>query len=94
MSGKGLGTLIVAILALVGGAFAATVLIRKKLAKKDEDTDFDLFESPVDDEEFEHFFGDDEDELTNEAADEDSDGEAAVPEEAEEEADAEEEEQL
>ena len=82
MNGKGLGTLIIAILAVLGGAFAATMLIRKKLAKNEDDADFDAFENPVDDEEFEHFFGDDEDEV------------AEVPEEAEETEDEEAEEQL
>lgn len=56
---KGIGALIIGILAVLGGAFVATVLLRKKLAHKDEEVDFDSFETPVDDEEFEHFFGDD-----------------------------------
>ena len=74
---KGLGALIVAILAVVGGAFAATYVIKKKLAKSQEN-DFDTFENPVDDDEFEHFFGDDEAEMLDEldADDEDENEEA------------------
>lgn len=58
---KGLGLLIVGILALLGGAAFAALLIKKKLTK-DRDIDFDDFDTAVDDEEFEHFFGEGEDE--------------------------------
>ncbi|MCL2633181.1 MAG: hypothetical protein FWD34_01565 [Oscillospiraceae bacterium] len=55
---KGLGVLIIAIVALVAGAVVAALLIRKKLSGNE--IDFDDFDIAVDDEEFEHFFGDEE----------------------------------
>ena len=61
---KGIGALIVGILAVLAGAFVATMLLKKKLSSKDDENDFDSFEAPVDDEEFEHFFGE-EDEDTD-----------------------------
>lgn len=66
---KGIGPLIVAIIAIIAGAFAATLVVRKKLAKNNEENDFDTFENPVDDDEFEHFFGDDDEDEIDEAAD-------------------------
>ncbi len=67
---KGIGALIVGILALVGALALVALFVKKKTEKEQEfeddyyDTDFDL---TVDDEEFEHFFGDDEEEMFPEA---------------------------
>lgn len=58
---RGLGFLIVGILALLGGAAFAALLIKNKLTR-DRDIDFDDFDVAVDDEEFEHFFGENDDE--------------------------------
>lgn len=72
---KGFVGFILGLIAVLGGAFVATMLLKNKLTKKyDEDDDFDDFDSfddPVDDEEFEHFFANDE---MPEVGDEDSDG--------------------
>lgn len=61
---KGLIGFVLGLIAVLGGAFVATVLLKNKLTKKydDEDDfdDFDSFDDPVDDEEFEHFFANDE----------------------------------
>ena len=61
---KGFIGFILGLIAVLGGAFVATVLLKNKLTKKydDEDDfdDFDSFDDPVDDEEFEHFFANDE----------------------------------
>lgn len=60
---KGLVGFILGLIAVLGGAFVATMLLKNKLTRNDEDDDFDDFDSfddPVDDEEFEHFFADDE----------------------------------
>jgi hypothetical protein len=71
---KGLGALIIGLLAILGGAAFAALLIKNKFSKRNE-TEFDDFDTAIDDEEFEHFFGDDEDELlsdidTDDASDE------------------------
>lgn len=76
---KGIGALIVGILAVIGGAAFAALLIKNKLAKKKDDVDFDDFDNAVDDEEFEHFFGD-EDETAPEV--EETSAEEATSEEA------------
>ncbi|MDR0222841.1 MAG: hypothetical protein LBI38_04825 [Oscillospiraceae bacterium] len=52
---KGLGILFVGILALIGGAVFAAMFIKKKLTGNE--IDFDDFDTAVDDEEFENFFG-------------------------------------
>lgn len=62
---RGLGLLIVGILALLGGAAFAALLIKNKLIR-DKDIDFDDFDTAVDDEEFEHFFGDEDDDIYDE----------------------------
>jgi len=51
---KGLGVLFIAVLALIGGAVFAAVVIRKRIFGSE--IDFDDFETAVDDEEFETFF--------------------------------------
>ena len=58
---KGIIGFIIGLIAVLGGAFVATMLLRNKLAQKDDDdfSDFDSFDDPIDDEEFESFFGDD-----------------------------------
>ncbi|MCH5200233.1 MAG: hypothetical protein J1F60_04660 [Oscillospiraceae bacterium] len=58
---KGIIGFIIGLIAVLGGAFVATMLLKNKLAQKDEDdfSDFDSFDDPIDDEEFESFFGDD-----------------------------------
>lgn len=62
---RGLGLLIVGILALLGGAAFAALLIKNKLIR-DRDIDFDDFDTAVDDEEFEHFFGDEDEDIYDE----------------------------
>lgn len=58
---KGIIGFIIGLVAVLGGAFVATILLKNKLTQKDEDdlSDFDSFDDPIDDEEFESFFGDD-----------------------------------
>lgn len=74
---KGIIGFIIGLIAVLGGAFVAMVLLRNKLAQKDDDfSDFDSFDDPIDDEEFEAFFADDdlpEDAAVSEAADDDED---------------------
>lgn len=53
---RGLGFLIVGIIAILGGAAFVAMMIKNKLSK-DREIDFDDFDTAVDDEEFEHFFG-------------------------------------
>ncbi|MDR0197011.1 MAG: hypothetical protein LBI36_02155 [Oscillospiraceae bacterium] len=53
---KGLGILFVGVLALIGGAVFAALFIKKRLAGNE--VDFDDYDTAVEDEEFEHFFGD------------------------------------
>ncbi len=62
---KGLGFLIVGLLAIIGGAAFAALIIKNKLTKEKE-IDFDDFDTAVDDEEFEHFFGSDDDDYDSE----------------------------
>jgi len=52
---KGFWALLIAVLAVIGGAVFAVVVIRKRLIGNE--IDFDDFDTAVDDEEFEHFFG-------------------------------------
>lgn len=70
---KGIVGFILGLIAVLGGAFVATMLLKNKLTKNDEEyDDFDSFDDPVDDEEFEHFFSNDEmPEVTDEDSDED-----------------------
>ena len=58
---KGIIGFIIGLIAVLGGAFVATMLLKNKLSQKDDDdlSDFDSFDDPIDDEEFESFFGDD-----------------------------------
>ena len=58
---KGIIGFIIGLVAVLGGAFVATLLLKNKLAQKDDDdlSDFDSLDDPIDDEEFEAFFGDD-----------------------------------
>lgn len=58
---KGIIGFIVGIIAVIGGAFVATLLLKDKIFKKDEedDEDYDLFNDVVDDEEFDSFFDSD-----------------------------------
>lgn len=58
---KGIIGFIIGLIAVLGGAFVATMLLKNKLSRKDEDelSDFDSFDDPIDDEEFESFFGED-----------------------------------
>ena len=58
---KGIIGFIIGLIAVLGGAFVATMLLKNKLEQKDDDdlSDFDSFDDPIDDEEFESFFGDD-----------------------------------
>ncbi|MBD5114826.1 MAG: hypothetical protein HDT46_06420 [Ruminococcaceae bacterium] len=75
---KGFVGFILGLIAVLGGAFVATMLLKNKLTKNYEDDDFDDFDSfddPVDDEEFEHFFAaDDEMPEVNVEDSEDEDG--------------------
>ena len=66
---KGIVGFIIGLVAVLGGAFVATMLLKNKLTQKDDDdfSDFDSFDDPIDDEEFESFFGDDD--LIDEDAD-------------------------
>lgn len=76
---KGIIGFIIGLIAVLGGAFVATMLLKNKLTQKDDDdfSDFDSFDDPIDDEEFESFFGDDdlldEDATIPEAVDDDED---------------------
>ena len=58
---KGIIGFIIGLIAVLGGAFVATILLKNKLTWTDEDelSDFDSIDDPVDDEEFESFFGED-----------------------------------
>ena len=57
---RGIVGFIIGLIAVLGGAFVATMLLKNKLTEKEDDlTDFDSFDDPIDDEEFESFFGDD-----------------------------------
>ena len=57
---RGIIGFIIGLIAVLGGAFVATILLKNKLTQKDDDfSDFDSFDDPIDDEEFEAFFGDD-----------------------------------
>ena len=57
---KGIIGFIIGLIAVLGGAFVATLLLKNKLMQKDDDfSDFDSFDDPIDDEEFESFFADD-----------------------------------
>ena len=57
---KGIVGFIIGLIAVLGGAFVATMLLKNKLVQKDDDlSDFDSFDDPIDDEEFESFFGED-----------------------------------
>lgn len=58
---KGIIGFIIGLVAVLAGAFVATMLLKNKLAQKDDDdfSDFDSFDDPIDDEEFESFFEDD-----------------------------------
>lgn len=58
---KGIIGFIIGLIAVLGGAFVATMLLKNKLTQKDDDdfSDFDSYDDPIDDEEFESFFGDD-----------------------------------
>ncbi len=68
---KGIIGFIVGIIAVIGGAFVATMLLKDKIFKKDdEDEDYDLFDDVVDDDEFESFFDDDSEDIP-EVSDED-----------------------
>lgn len=61
---KGIGALIFGLLALVGGLAFVAILVKSKLSKEKEFEDEnynDDFDLSVEDEEFEHFFGDNED---------------------------------
>lgn len=64
---KGLGALIVGIIAAVGGAIFATILIKNKIAKKKKEEldsdEFDSFDYNISDEELQHFFEEDNEEL-------------------------------
>lgn len=90
---KGIVGFLVGLIAVLGGAFVATVLLKNKLTKKDEDDfdDFDDYDDVIDDEEFVHFFGEDDEEMP--VVDEDE-AEADEEDEEEEEQDGEKEEQL
>ena len=74
---KGIIGFIIGLIAVLGGAFVATMMLKNKLAQKDDDdlSDFDSLDEPIDDEEFENFFGDDdlpeEETVVSEAAEED-----------------------
>lgn len=62
---KGLVGFLIGLIAVIGGAFVATILLKNKLIqnKEDEEDDFpeyDPLDDGVDDEEFENFFGEDE----------------------------------
>lgn len=62
---KGLVGFLIGLIAVIGGAFVATILLKNKLIqnKEDEEDDFpeyDPLDDAVDDEEFENFFGEDE----------------------------------
>ena len=76
---KGIVGFIIGLIAVLGGAFVATMLLKNKLTQKDDDlSDFDSFDDPIDDEEFESFFGDDDlpeddDAVIHDAVDEDED---------------------
>lgn len=88
---KGIVGFLLGLIAVLGGAFVATVLLKNKLSKKDEDDfdDFDDYDDAVDDEEFIHFFGDDdegmpevnEDETDDEDEDADEDEQSGEKEE-------------
>lgn len=57
---RGIVGFIIGLIAVLGGAFVATLLLKNKLTEKDDDlSDFDSFDDPIDDEEFESFFADD-----------------------------------
>ena len=58
---KGIIGFIIGLIAVLGGAFVAAMLLKNKLEQKDDDdlSDFDSFDDPIDDEEFESFFGND-----------------------------------
>lgn len=76
---KGIIGFIIGLIAVLGGAFVATMLLKNKLEQKDDDlSDFDSFDDPIDDEEFESFFGDDdlpeEEAAVSEADEADEDG--------------------
>lgn len=91
---KGIGAIIIGIIAVIGGAALAALFIKNKLdKKKEEELDFDDLDNPVDDEEFEKFFGDDDD---NDASDAEEASEAEAEEAADEleETDSDAEEQL
>ena len=60
---KGIVGFIVGLIAVLGGAFVATMLLKNKFTKKDDEyDDFDDYDE-IDDEEFIRFFGEDEDEM-------------------------------
>ena len=77
---KGIIGFIIGLIAVLGGAFVAAMLLKNKLEQKDDDelSDFDSFDDPIDDEEFESFFGDD---------DLPDDGDATIPEAVEDDVD-------
>jgi len=56
---KGLGFLILGVLAILGGAVFAALVIKNKLTREDDEIDFDDYDDVVDDEEMEHFYGED-----------------------------------
>ena len=57
---RGIVGFIIGLIAVLGGAFVATMLLKNKLTEKEDDlSDFDSFDDPIDDEEFESFFADD-----------------------------------
>lgn len=58
---KGIIGFIIGLIAVLAGAFVATMMLKNKLTQKDDDdlSDFDSLDEPIDDEEFESFFGDD-----------------------------------
>lgn len=86
---KGIVGFILGLIAVLGGAFVATMLLKNKLINNYEDDDFDDFDSfddPVDDEEFEHFFADDDEmpEVNVEGSEDENEEEADEDEEKEE----------
>jgi hypothetical protein len=65
---RGLGFVIVGILAVIGGAAFIGLLLRNKLRRSDDDADFDEFDGDIDDIEFEEYFSGDGD-VTEDVAD-------------------------
>jgi hypothetical protein len=66
---RGLGFVIVGILAVIGGAAFVGLLLRNKLRKKVDRADFDEFDGDLDDIEFEEYFSDEYEEYDEDDAD-------------------------